>query len=265
MNVEDEYYENDAFWNNEGFGTIDTDRIKSISELIPADVRSILDVGCGNGLFLNYLSNNFNKYLRLHGVDRCDTALKYVKTHKTKSSIDSLPFSDNEFDLVSALEVVEHLQNNIFLEGLCQLCRVSKKHVLLSVPNGESLKKTLIECPQCKTMFNPDYHMRRFDENILRGLLVKFGFKCKEIHYIGRYHEYLLVSRVLNSIRAFKGRKNPFSTEIPCPVCGNYLDAGVRSSSDEKASHKSRSKDLFKRFLPQKVKYRWIVGLYERV
>lgn len=263
MTIEEEYYENDSFWNNESAREID--RIKSTSELIPSDVESILDVGCGNGLFLNYLNNNFKKYSRLHGVDRSETALRYVKTAKTKSSIDSLPFCDNEFCLVSALEVIEHLPNNIFRKGLNELCRVSDKYILISVPNKESLERTLIGCPQCKTMFNPDYHLRSFNENILIDLLEEFEFKCNEIHYIGTYNEYPLVSKIFYKIRSLKHRNNPFAFELPCPVCRNYLEAKASSSSDDMHLPMHGCKELLKKLLPKNIKYLWISGIYERI
>jgi SAM-dependent methyltransferase len=262
MSLEEEYYENDAFWNNENLRDINIGRIKTLSKMIPEDLGSILDVGCGNGRSLSYL-NSLNKNFRLLGVDRCKAALKYVKTPKTKSSIDFLPFSNNEFDFVSAREVIEDLPSNIFLNGLKQLCRVSKKYILISVPNNQDLERTLIECPQCKTMFNPDYHMRSFNENDLRELFGKMGFKCGDMQYIGISYEYFPVSKIMSLFRFFKICNNPFPTNIPCPVCGCYLKAKECSSSFGN-NLKQKGKDIVKSIFPKAIRYVWIAALYKK-
>ncbi len=53
---EKKYYEDESFW-SDGMVTDESNikRIKSTIELIPKDVKSLLDVGCGNGVFLNAL------------------------------------------------------------------------------------------------------------------------------------------------------------------------------------------------------------------
>ena len=55
---------------------------KEAISLIPPDVNSILDIGCGEGTFLSMLNNYFTV-----GLDISRTALKYVRTHKILGNI----------------------------------------------------------------------------------------------------------------------------------------------------------------------------------
>ncbi len=89
------YYNQDTFWNKD-FLLIERDRIRlqHIVNIIPDDVKSIIDVGCGNGYILNFL-NELKKYNRLVGVDLSSTDLTYVKSEKYLCDITSMPFIDS--------------------------------------------------------------------------------------------------------------------------------------------------------------------------
>ena len=52
---EQKSYEIDDLWRHEHITDIDKKRIESLAGIIPEDVKSVLDVGCGNGIFINYL------------------------------------------------------------------------------------------------------------------------------------------------------------------------------------------------------------------
>jgi len=100
-------------------------------------VISILDVGCGEGFTLNRLKAN-NIEEKLEGIEYSEDAIVigkkiYPEIKITKGNIYKLPYKDNSFDLVLCTEVLEHLENPE--EGLRELIRVSKKYLVISVPN----------------------------------------------------------------------------------------------------------------------------------
>jgi 2-polyprenyl-3-methyl-5-hydroxy-6-metoxy-1,4-benzoquinol methylase len=98
---------------------------------------SILDVGCGEGFTLNRLKvNGIGK--KLEGIEYLQDAIELgKKTYPDilikKGTIYKLPYKDNEFNLVLCTEVLEHLERP--QDALKELVRVSKKYLVISVPN----------------------------------------------------------------------------------------------------------------------------------
>jgi 2-polyprenyl-3-methyl-5-hydroxy-6-metoxy-1,4-benzoquinol methylase len=122
---ERDYYENETLWAQDfERNPEERARIDAVSATIPIDVQSVLDVGCGNGAFLRRLEG---RYRRLCGVDRSETALRFVHAEKRIASADDLPFDDGEFDLVTCMEVIEHLPQDSFHKALDELLRVSAR------------------------------------------------------------------------------------------------------------------------------------------
>jgi len=96
-------------------------------DVIPKDVRSVLDVGCGDGRLTNRLTERTAGLpLRVVGVDQSAEALQYVRTERRLANADALPFSDDEFDVVMATELIEHLPRRAYRRTLRELKRVSR-------------------------------------------------------------------------------------------------------------------------------------------
>jgi ubiquinone/menaquinone biosynthesis C-methylase UbiE len=108
---------------------------KVLKEIEPP--KRVLDAGCGEGFAIQKLGKHFSK-ANIFGIDKSETALKIAKSiapkMKTKKArIESIPFEDNYFDLVLALEVLEHIENPE--KGLKEIRRVCRNHCIVSVPN----------------------------------------------------------------------------------------------------------------------------------
>lgn len=108
--------------------------VREVKSLKPI---TILDVGCGEGFTLERLRKaKIGKHLE--GVDYLDLAIKLGKKEHPKlilkkGSIYDLKYKANSFDVVICSEVLEHVDDP--QKGLEELVRVSKKYVVLSVPN----------------------------------------------------------------------------------------------------------------------------------
>ena len=94
---------------------------------------SILDVGCGTGANVEMLS----QYGQAEGVDVSDDALEFCRRKGLKVQkglAETLPYDDESFDLTTALDVVEHLDDDV--AGLKEMFRVTRKggYSLIFVP-----------------------------------------------------------------------------------------------------------------------------------
>jgi len=226
------YYEQQALWDKSYLvNSTEKERIEETIKIIPAETRTILDVGCGNGTFVNTLISTFpDRFEKVVALDTSEEALRYVKTCKFNGSIVNLPFEDESFDLVTATEVLEHLSQKDFKRGILELQRVSKKFIVISVPFDEDLASSLVKCPQCCCWFSPVYHVRSFNKNSMRSMFGDFELiEAKEIGPIVKKRTY---NRLwLSFYRTFR---NPVPRESAiCPQCGYQHKGQERELNDE--------------------------------
>ncbi|MFX0197387.1 MAG: class I SAM-dependent methyltransferase [Candidatus Hodarchaeota archaeon] len=178
---------------------------------IPSDVQSILDVGCGNGDFLNHLPDSYQKI----GLDFCAEPLKLVRSPAVIGRIDALPFDSFQFDLVTCFELLEHLSYYEFPQALSELERVSQRYIMISVPNREPLHQCLVSCSQCYCLYNPSWHVRSFDESSLHFIFRTFRLiECKRCGPETRSHD----SKLVSLYRWWNPRRPP--SVAVCPQCG---------------------------------------------
>jgi methionine biosynthesis protein MetW len=105
-----------------------------------ANKGSILDLGCGDGHLLAKLKDQ--GFTSLAGLDISEVAVEKAKTMGLDAKVfdffaDKLPYPDDSFDYVVLLDVLEHLFQPADI--LQEAARVSKKYILISVPNFNSL------------------------------------------------------------------------------------------------------------------------------
>ncbi|MBN2214919.1 MAG: class I SAM-dependent methyltransferase [Bacteroidales bacterium] len=267
MNNEKKYYENNEIWNKHPKEQ-ELERIKTVVSLIPADVNTILDAGCGNGILVNYLLDNNIKFSRIYALDRSETALKYVKTEKSQGDISKLNFKDMEFDLVICLEVLEHLNIIDFQNAIQDIQRVAAKYIIISVPNNEKLEEHFIKCPYCKTNFHSTYHLRSFDMNITKSLFNGLGFQNINNLLIGKKESFKYISPFKRYIKKLQKKDIKFNHEVYCPACGAILKSDVISSNKMVKSQISIWSTLIKmlrNIWPKNYNYNWIFALYKRI
>ena len=97
--------------------------------------RTVLEVGCGEGLLAQHLLDRAPPPSRFVA---CDLELDRVAPgiaptiEFVQASIYALPFAARSFDLVVCCEVLEHLDDP--RGGLAELARVADRRVLISTP-----------------------------------------------------------------------------------------------------------------------------------
>jgi SAM-dependent methyltransferase len=134
----------------------------------------ILDVGCGTGTMLGYLST----YGEAVGIDTDATAVAYCRerglTAVTHAPTIPWPFPDQSFDLVTMLDVLEHADDD--LELLREIGRVltSGGQLLVAVPAYQFLwgRQDVIAM-----------HKRRYTAGRLRQRLREAGYEVDILSY----------------------------------------------------------------------------------
>lgn len=134
----------------------------------------ILDVGCGTGENMKMLS----AYGKVYGVDISKEAILFCKKRKLtnlfQENIEKTHFSNNFFDVVTALDVIEHVND---IKACEQIKRILKKDgiFVLTVPAFQFLWS------EWDSVLD---HKKRYTIDELKQLLSKQGFSILHISYI---------------------------------------------------------------------------------
>jgi len=186
---------------------------KKAAELFPSDAKRVLDAGCGEGSFIELIQD---KYFVV-GSDLSRAALCYSKNQKTLNNVSNMPFKDGSFDLITCLEVLEHLDKDTFIMAISEMKRVATTYIVVCVPNEEPLDYSIVICPACNYHFNPANHVRSFSEDSLEKLFSPDFLPIKLIQ-TGDLEEQPTYSRALIGLRLFLKPRPPRSSI--CPQCG---------------------------------------------
>ncbi|MFC2013065.1 glycosyltransferase [Chloroflexota bacterium] len=134
----------------------DWKRIEHVSSLLPGGKR-FLDIGAGYCHFINLVAS-LHRFDNLTGVDikrKGNFILPGVPSFNfVCASAVSLPFRDKSFDVVTCMEVLEHLDKQSFITALHELRRVTSRLIIVSVPYNQSEPL-------------PSYHKLRFTDKDL--------------------------------------------------------------------------------------------------
>ena len=160
------------------------------------DVRSICDLGCGNGWLANRMASLGYDVV---GVDGSPTGIE-VAGHSKKGGAEFLCRPVNKelvthvpaqsFDAVVSSEVIEHLYRPAdLLEAAHALLR-SGGHLVLTTPYHGYLKWLLLSLSgRMDRHVNPLWdggHIKFFDARQLSAILRQNGFTDIRFHYFGR-------------------------------------------------------------------------------
>jgi SAM-dependent methyltransferase len=138
------------------------------------DHPAMLDVGCGTGINFSVLS----RYGETFSTDTSEEALRFSKSRGTtglvRSDLESLPFGASTIDVITALDVLEHVDKDLF--AMDELFRVIKKNgvLVITVPAYGFLWSEHDEAL---------HHRRRYAASELRNKLTNAGFEVERITY----------------------------------------------------------------------------------
>ncbi|MDP2648519.1 MAG: class I SAM-dependent methyltransferase, partial [bacterium] len=162
-------------------------RHEAALSLIGAQDKEILDIGCGDGLLVRLITEKYGD-AQCTGVDFSHNAIARARAGVPKADFKvvdavsaSLPFHDNAFDVVIALDVFEHVLMPEKL--LAEMKRVSKRGVVVGVPNFSSLPARLqVLLGKVPENNRPGKgHVYWFNHYVLGNLLRADGLRIKKV------------------------------------------------------------------------------------
>jgi 2-polyprenyl-3-methyl-5-hydroxy-6-metoxy-1,4-benzoquinol methylase len=112
---------------------------RTLDELFDlADPRSLLDVGCGEGVLVHRWAQRLDD-ARVVGIDLEEPSIQAGWAERRAPNLEyrvmraeNLPFAVSEFDMVTAIEVLEHVPDPE--HTLEEMARCAERHLLVSVP-----------------------------------------------------------------------------------------------------------------------------------
>jgi SAM-dependent methyltransferase len=152
-----------------------------LSQEVAGPPARALEVGCGEGVIADQLYRRFGRVVAL---DLPDAGLRadwrqYRGPRFLHASAHALPFGDDQFDLVVAAEVLEHLPDPD--RGLAEMARVGRRHLVLSVPREPIFRScNLVAGRYVRDLGNTPGHLNHWS----KGGFVRFVAQVAQIQQV---------------------------------------------------------------------------------
>jgi len=205
-------FEEDYWWN--------TGRKKIVCDLIKEQIKDIknleiLDVGCGTG----GTSTAFLKFGNVTGTDFSSLALKFAKnkglTNVVRSSVTSIPFRSEKFDIITVLDVVEHVQED--KQVLKEIWRMLK-------PNGI----VVVTVPAFQFLWSEhdiaSMHVRRYNNSTIIKILKDSEFKIiRSSYFVSFLFPFIAAYRLLAKRKIKEPNPKCDLVKFPQPI-NNFFE-----------------------------------------
>jgi 2-polyprenyl-3-methyl-5-hydroxy-6-metoxy-1,4-benzoquinol methylase len=142
--------------------------------------ESILDVGCGEGVLTEQWADKLGGG-RIIGIDLDDPKLRAEWDKRQRANLEyrvedatNLSFADDEFDMATAIEVLEHVPDPE--RTVAEMARVAKSRLLVSVPR-EPLWRALnmARGAYVKDLGNTPGHINHWSKRSFVAMLSRHG------------------------------------------------------------------------------------------
>lgn len=175
-----------------------------LREIFATNPHSVLEIGVGEAVVANYI-----KHMTAVAYTSADFAEDL--SPDVVADVRALPFVDNAFDTVCAFEVLEHLPFEDFEKAVCELARVSRGCVLISLPHFGPPLKLRLKIPFLPELsfawklpyprqhfFNGQHYWeigkKGYPPSRIRAVLRKYGSIEKEfIPFENQYHHFFVL------------------------------------------------------------------------
>ncbi len=259
-----DFYE--SLWKQKGGKLKDDISIKEKTDIvldkIPNDVKTIIDIGCGDGAITNVLAD---KYIKVIGLEQSKEALKYIsdKVDILNCNASKIPINENTIDLVFSSEMIEHLDDENLGKVIDEIKRITKKYIMISVPNNEDLRKRFIKCNNCNHKYHIYGHYQSFNFRRMKNIFYEYTLIdkmcCGAMEPISYKHVSYLINILSNKYFYIDTMK------LICIKCGRIIKP-IRINNIQKVIYMILKiyQKLIKIILNRKNKSDWIIVLFRK-
>ena len=172
------------------------DRIFSAVKLVGVNKKiKLLDIGAGYGYFEEILNKEKGKVI-MYGIDISNLAVtslrkKFDGTFKVGLA-NNIPFQNELFDVVVALEIIEHIPAEDSISVYSEIKRVLKNRgvFICSVPVFETYTEK----------YNPNAHMRAYTPELFESELKINGFNIQKKKLFYAFNNLYSVKKFISKI-----------------------------------------------------------------
>jgi len=177
--LEPEKEEKELQWSNLWY----RDRLLTLNKYIKDKPKRVLDVGCGNGFFLKFMSENgwesfgiepsptASEYACSLGLNVFNTTLEEFVRNKGSNY-------SNYFDAISLKCVLEHVPNPIEILGICKSLLKDSGMICVEVPNDfNTLQLQVHKLGKPRWWIAIPDHVNYFNFHSLEKLLENLGYE----------------------------------------------------------------------------------------
>jgi len=162
-------------------------KFRHVRRAMPDTFARHLDIACGAGTFIGTL----NEHEQSVGTDIAQAQVDYAsQQYQTENHTfrcvppGPLPFEDGSFDVVTIIELIEHLEENVVTDLLTEARRVLTPggKIVLTTPNYASLWPLLeIAVNRLSELSYADQHINLYKKKTLLRALKEIGFEKSRV------------------------------------------------------------------------------------
>ena len=148
---------------------------------------SVLDYGSGPGFLIPYL---LQQKTRVTALEFSQKSLDLINNKFSGNpdfigaySIENLLSQKPQFDSITLIEVIEHLDDHYLKITFENIKKLLAKNgtLIITTPNDEDLSKSYILCPETNTLFHRWQHVRTWNVNTLSKYVEESEFRIIKI------------------------------------------------------------------------------------
>jgi SAM-dependent methyltransferase len=149
-----------------------------LDEIIKLNPNSVLEIGPDNGIF--------KEMAKTFGIDVDTLDIDSELNPDFLAPADNMPFDENTYDVVCAFQMLEHVPFDLSLKIFQEMCRVSSKYIIISLPNDLTAWPMSITIPRIGKLnfyiVKPTFQLR---EQVFNGEhyweLNRKGYKTNDV------------------------------------------------------------------------------------